>query len=169
MEWWHKGSPHPKKSRVQKSTGKVLTSFFLGLRWHPPHWLPSKGPNYQCRVLLISAGANKKHFEEKSRGKVKKGVLFLHDNAPTHRALATQTKLAYTGLPMSWSPTLFSGPGPLGLPPVPWTEKTIERSPFFVRRGGHSCRGETLFFLNGLQKLEQRAKECIELRGEHVE
>jgi len=37
MEWWHKGSPHPKKSRVQKSTGKVLTSFFLGLRWHPPH------------------------------------------------------------------------------------------------------------------------------------
>jgi hypothetical protein len=27
------------------------------------------------------------------------------------------------GLPMSWSPTLFSGSGPVGLPPVPWTEK----------------------------------------------
>ena len=26
------------------------------------------------------------------------------------------------GLPMSWSPTLFSGSGPVGLPPVPWTE-----------------------------------------------
>ena len=25
------------------------------------------------------------------------------------------------------------------------------------------------FFLSGLQKLEQRAKECIELRGEYVE
>jgi hypothetical protein len=25
------------------------------------------------------------------------------------------------------------------------------------------------FFLSGLQKLEQRAKKCIELRGEHVE
>jgi hypothetical protein len=27
------------------------------------------------------------------------------------------------GLPMSWSPTQFSGSGPFGLPPVPWTEK----------------------------------------------
>ena len=25
------------------------------------------------------------------------------------------------------------------------------------------------FFFSGLQKLEQRAKKCIELRGEHVE
>jgi len=25
------------------------------------------------------------------------------------------------------------------------------------------------FFLSGLQKLEQRAKKCIELRGKHVE
>jgi len=38
--------------------------------------------------------------------------------------------------------TLFSGSGPIGLPPVPWTEKSIERSPFFVRRGGHCCRGD---------------------------
>jgi len=27
------------------------------------------------------------------------------------------------GFPMSWSPTLFSGSGPVGLPPVTWTEK----------------------------------------------
>ena len=32
---------------------------------------------------------------EKRRGKFTKGVLFLHDNAPVHRALATQKKLAY--------------------------------------------------------------------------
>ena len=34
---------------------------------------------------------------EKRRGKVTKGVLFLHDNAPAHQALATQKKLAYLG------------------------------------------------------------------------
>jgi len=28
MEWWHRGSPHPKKFRVQKSAGKVLASIF---------------------------------------------------------------------------------------------------------------------------------------------
>ena len=34
-------------------------------------------------------------MKEKSRGKFTKGVLFLHDNAPAYRALATQKKLAY--------------------------------------------------------------------------
>jgi len=27
------------------------------------------------------------------------------------------------GLPVSWSPTLFSGSGSVGLPPIPWSEK----------------------------------------------
>jgi len=34
-------------------------------------------------------------LKEKHRGKITKGVLFLHDNAAAHRALATQKKLAY--------------------------------------------------------------------------
>jgi len=34
-------------------------------------------------------------LKEKRRGKVTKGILFLHDNAPAHRALATQKKVAY--------------------------------------------------------------------------
>jgi histone-lysine N-methyltransferase SETMAR len=34
-------------------------------------------------------------LKEKRHGKVTKGVLFLHDNAPTYQALATQKKLAY--------------------------------------------------------------------------
>ena len=29
--------------------------------------------------------------------------------------------------------------------------------------------GQLFFFLSGLQKLDQRAKKCIELRGEFVE
>jgi len=36
-------------------------------------------------------------LKKKCRGKVTKGVLFLHDNAPAHLALATQKKLAYLG------------------------------------------------------------------------
>jgi len=34
-------------------------------------------------------------LKEKRRGMVTKGVLFLHDKAPAHRALATQKKLAH--------------------------------------------------------------------------
>jgi len=36
-------------------------------------------------------------LKEKRRGKFTKRFLFLHDNAPAHRALATQKKLAYLG------------------------------------------------------------------------
>jgi len=37
-------------------------------------------------------------LEEKRRGNFTKVVLFLHDKAPAHRALATQKKLTYLGL-----------------------------------------------------------------------
>ena len=69
--------------------------------------------------------------------------------------------------------TLFSGSVLVGLLPVPWTEKTIEISPFFFLWGGHCCRGDLVgrtnfrFFLSDLQKLEQLAKKCTDLRGEH--
>jgi histone-lysine N-methyltransferase SETMAR len=36
-------------------------------------------------------------LKEKRRGKVTKVVLFLHNNAPVHRAPASQKKLAYLG------------------------------------------------------------------------
>ena len=36
-------------------------------------------------------------LKEKRHRKVTKGVLYLHDNALAHRALATQKKLAYLG------------------------------------------------------------------------
>ena len=96
MEWRHRAQPAPKIPSA-KIRWKSSRLDFLGSRRHPPHWLSSKGPNYQRGVLLISAGAIEEHFEVKSRGKLTKGVLFLHDNAPAHRALATQKKLAYLG------------------------------------------------------------------------
>jgi len=36
-------------------------------------------------------------LKKKRRGKLTKGVLFLHDNAPAHRPVAPQKKLAYLG------------------------------------------------------------------------
>ena len=48
-------------------------------------------------VFIAQLSLLKDILKEKHRGKVTKGVLFLHDNAPSHRALATQKKLAYLG------------------------------------------------------------------------
>jgi len=97
MEWRHSGSPRPKKFRVQKSAGKVLASIF----WDQDgilriDYLP-KGQTINAQYYSPLLVQLKDILKEKRRGMVTKGILFLHDNAPTHRALATQNNLAYLG------------------------------------------------------------------------
>jgi len=145
------------------------------LKKPPLYWLSSKGPIYQRSVLLISTGAAEGYFEGKMPRKFQKVGLVLARKCPGSTGTYNPEETGIHCLPASWSPTLFSGSGPVGLPLVPWTEKAKERSPFFVRCGGHCCGGDLVgrtkfwIFLSGLQKLEKRAKKCIELRGRYVE
>jgi len=94
MECRHSGSPRPKKFRVQKSSGKVLASII----WDQDIILLIIFQGAKLSTLILSLPVHLKDIlEEKRRGKVTKVVLFLHDNAPAHRALASQKKLAYLG------------------------------------------------------------------------
>ena len=56
-----------------------------------------KGQTINAEYYLSLLVHLKDILKVKRRGKVTKGFLFLHDNAPAHRALATQKKLAYLG------------------------------------------------------------------------
>jgi len=100
MDWKHRGSRRPKKFQVQKSAGKVLASIFgdqdgiLLIDYLP------KGQTINVAYYSSLLVQLKDILKEKGCGKVTKGVLFLHDNAPPHGAPATQKKLA-PGLPMS--------------------------------------------------------------------
>jgi len=81
LEWWHSGSPRPKKFRVQKSAGKVLASIFwdqngILLIDYLPKGQTIKAEYYSS--LLVQLRDNMK---EKRGGKVTKGVVFLHENA----------------------------------------------------------------------------------------
>jgi len=90
MGWQRSGSPHPKKFRVQKFTGKVLASILWdqdGI--HPTDYFP-KGQTINVEYYLSLLVQLKDILKEKRCRKVTKGVLFLHDNAPAHQALATQ-------------------------------------------------------------------------------
>ena len=132
--------PAPKNSECKNPLEKFSPRFF-GMKTASSSLIIFQMVNYHRGVLLSSAGAIEGHFERKTPREFTKVVLFLH-NAPAHRALATQKTLAYLGFHFldhsHYSPDLTL----VRLPPVPWTEKTIERSPFFVRRGGHCCFGD---------------------------
>ena len=97
--WRHSRSPGPapKKFRVQKSAGKVFASVFCdqdGILLI--NYLP-KGQSINAEYYSSLLVQFKVILKEKRRRKVTKGVLFLHDNAPAHRTLATQKKLPYLG------------------------------------------------------------------------
>ena len=97
MEWLHSGSPCPKKFWVQKSTGKVLALIFwdqdsILLTDYRPKGRPINVEYYSSLLVQF-----KDILKEKRHRKVTKGVLFLHNNAPAHLALATKKKLAYLG------------------------------------------------------------------------
>jgi len=97
MEWRHSGSPRPKKFRVQKSAGKVLASIFCDQDGILPIDYIPKGQTINAEYYSSLLVQLKDILKEKRRVNFTKSVLILHDNAPAHRALATQKNLAYLG------------------------------------------------------------------------
>jgi hypothetical protein len=107
--------------------------------------------------------------------KATKRVLLLRENTPAHQALTAQKKLAYLGFQCLDHP-----PYPADLAPSDYhlfhglkkklkvrhfsSDAEVFAAPETWLKGQHSD-----FFFSGLQKLEQQAKKCIELRGEYVE
>jgi histone-lysine N-methyltransferase SETMAR len=124
---------------VQKSAGKVLASiFFLDQDGILLIYYLSKGQtinaDYYSSQLV--------QLKEKRRGKGTDGVLFLHDNAPAHRTLATQKKLAYLVFYYLDHPLYSPDLAPSDYHLFPGLKKTIESSLFFFQSGGHCSRGD---------------------------
>ena len=109
------------------------------------------------------------------RGKFTKGVLFLHDNAPAHRALAIQKNLTYLAFQYLDHPPYSPDLAPSDYHLFPGLRKQLKCRHFssdaeVIAAAETWLDGQNSeFFLSGLQKLEQRAKKCIVLRGEYVE
>jgi len=142
MECRHSGSPRPKKFRVQKFAGKVLASNF----WDQDgvlliDYVP-KGQTINAEYYSSLLVQLKDILKEIRHGKVTQGVLFLHNNAPAHRALATQKKHAYLGFQCLDHPPYSPDLAPSDYHLFPGLKKKMERSPIFVRREGHCCRGD---------------------------
>ena len=143
MEWRYNGSPSPKNSEC-KNPLDALSPRFFGIKMASSLLIIFQRTKLSTRsnTHLCWSDAIEGHVEGKCRGKVTKGVLFLHDNALAHRALATQKKVAYLGFkyldhpPYDYSPAV----APSDYHMFPGLKKTIERSPFFFRRGGQCYR-----------------------------
>ena len=141
MEWRHSGSPRPKIFRVQKSTGKFSPRFF-GIKTASSSLIIFQRTKLSTWSIAHLCWCNWRTFWKENAAEVSPRGLVLAWQCPVSPGTCNPEETGLPGLPISWSPDLFSTSGPVGLPPVPWTEKTIESSSFFVRHGGHCCRGD---------------------------
>ena len=136
---------HPApKFRVQKSPGKFLTSIFwdqdsIFLIDYLPKGQTINAEYYSCLLVQMKGILKKKR---RAAGRSPRGVLFLHDNAPAQRPLASQKKLAYLGFQCLDHPPYSPNLVPLDYHLFPELKKTNKTPPFFIRRGGHCCRGD---------------------------
>jgi len=122
MKWQHSGFPRPSKC---KNPLEKFSPRFFGIKTTSSSLIIVQRTTLSTASITHLCWCNWRTFWRKNarRGKATKVVLFLHDNVPAHRAPCNPEETGLLGLLMSWSPTLFSGSGPVGLPPVPWTEK----------------------------------------------
>ena len=114
------------KNPMQKSAGKVLASIFLGqdgilLISYLPKGQTINAEYYSSLLVQL-----KDTVKEKRCGKVTEGVLFLHDNAPAHWALATQKKLAHLGFRFLNHPSYSPNLAPLDYHLFPGPEKQLK-------------------------------------------
>jgi len=174
MEWRNSGSPRPKKIPSAKIRWKCSRLNFLWSRRHPPHWLSSKGPNYQRGILFISAIEG--YFEGQTprenhqvgscswtkmlrlTGHLQRkrnwptwafSVLITH---PILRIWLGRTTTCSLECKNNWKVTIFR----------PKRRSLLARIPGWMDN-------YLIFFFEWLVNLEQRTKKCSELRGEYVE
>ena len=74
--------------------------------------------------------------------------LIFHENAPAHRALATQKNLSYLGFQRLDHPFCSPDLAPSDYHLFPGLKKELNGRPFFVRRGAHCCRGDLVGWRN---------------------
>jgi len=150
----------PPKIPSAKIRWKSSRLDFLGSRRHPRRWLSSKGPNYQSGVLIISAGAIEGHFEGKTPREVHRGGLVLARKCPDSPGTCDPEDIGLPGLPVSLSPTLFSGSAPSEYYLFPGLKKQLKVRHFssdaeVIAAAETWLDGQPSdFFLSGSQKLE---------------
>ena len=126
------------------------------------------------RSITHLCGAIEGHFEGKTPREGHEGDLVHARQCPGSPGTCNPEETGLPGLPMSWSPTLFFGSGPVRLPFVTWTAKQFKDHHFSSDADVAAAEiwldeQNSEFYLSGLQKLEQRAKKCTEFLGEYVE
>ena len=117
--------PAPKNSECKNPLEKFSPQFF-GIKTASSPLIIFQRAKLSTQRIIHLCWCNWRTFWRKNAAgwEGHQGGLVLAWQWPSSQGTCNPEETGLPGLPVSWSPTLFSGSGPVGLPPVPWTEKT---------------------------------------------
>ena len=115
-------APPPKNSECKNPLEK-FSPWFFGIKKASYSLIIFQRAKLSTRSITYFCWCNWMTFWRKNAKEVHKVGLVLARQCPGSPGTCNPEETGLLGLPVSWSPTLFSGSGPVGLPPVPWTKK----------------------------------------------
>ena len=163
MEWQHSGSPHPKKFWVQNPPENFSPRFF-GIKTASFSLIFFQRAKLSTQSSTHLCWCNWRAFWRKNATERSPRWSCSCTTVPWLTGHLQPRTNAYLGFQCLDHPPYSLDVAPSDYHLFPGLKKTFERSPFFVRHGGHCCHGDLVgqtpfWILSGLQKLEQWAKK----------
>ncbi|UYV85012.1 hypothetical protein LAZ67_X004251 [Cordylochernes scorpioides] len=178
MEWKRGDSPRPKKKKIrsQRSTGKVLLTIFWDV--DGPiclDFLSSRqrmNSDLYCDILVNKL---KPGIRNKRRGKLSKGVLFLHGNARPHTSCKTVSTIIKLGFEVLEHPAYSPDLAPSDYFLFGLLKKELKGKRFdsdedvqkVVQDFFHTLPKSA--YKEGIYMLPERWRRCIESQGDYFE
>lgn len=175
MQWHKKGTPPPKKFKVSQSAGKIMATIFWDTEGILLIDYKERGVSITGEYYASLLDRLKEAIKEKRRGKLTKGVLLLHDNAPVHTSHVATAAIHRCGFEQLRHPPYSPDLAPSDFYLFPKMKKELRGKKFrdddevkSAISAYFDAQDKTYFF-DGINKLYARSQKCIRVKGEYIE
>ncbi|XP_063387674.1 histone-lysine N-methyltransferase SETMAR-like [Cydia fagiglandana] len=172
MEWRFKNEKPPIKAKVHQSSKKLMCTIFWDC--HGILMVDFKeiinSEYYASLIHKLRAS-----IKEKRRGKLAKGVLLLHDNAPVHTAFVAKAAVRECGFTEVDHPPYSPDMAPSDYFLLPNLKRDLRGKKFFNDEDleaavlGHFEDKISRYFYKGIEMLIQRCQKCVDIKGDYIE
>lgn len=167
-QWTEAGASAPKRPRESQWVGKVMASVFWDCHGILFVDYLEKGKTINSEYYWALLERLKAKIAEKQPHMNRKKSLFLQDNAPTHKSIATMAKINDLGLQLLPHPPYSPDLAPTDYYLFPNLKRWLINKKFSSREAEEYFADlPKKYFSDGIKKLENCWNKCIDLKGLH--
>lgn len=175
MQWKFKGEKPPRKFKVRPSAGKLMATIFWDVEGVLMiDYLP-KNTTMNADYYAILLDRLREEIKEKRRGKLRKGILILQDNAPVHTACMARASLKKNGFAEINHPPYSPDLAPCDYYLFKNLKKNLRGRRFSTDEemkdavNDHFDAQDKKYFFTGMMSLIDKCHKCISVAGDYIE